>query len=132
MGLAYLWKQNAVRILGNYVLIEEAPSRPNLKIGFGIQSITTGNPGVFATSEKNFAVPEGKLNVYVGIAVRSSEDHVHGVGGIKFEPQGSWAFGLQIDGHDVHPYITHRIGNVIVGYYLASFESSGYFVGVRF
>ncbi len=67
LGLAYLWEQKAFRVLGNYVLLEETTTAPNLKVGFGIQSITTGNPGYYATTEKNLRFKEGRLNVYAGI-----------------------------------------------------------------
>jgi len=132
IGLAYLWKQEAFRILGNYVLLEETATRPNLKVGAGIQSITTGNPGYYATTEKNFHLKDGTWSLYAGVGFRSNESHSHGIGGLRYEPHGPWAIGLQLDGHQGHPYLTHRIGNVVVGYYLADFEQSGYLVGIRF
>jgi hypothetical protein len=114
------------------VVVDEGPKTPNLKVGAGVQGIGTGNPGFFATSEKNFLWPDGGINVYAGLAARSNEDHVHGVGGVRLDPHGPWALGLQLDGHQGHPYLTHATGRIVLGFYLVGYERAGYLVGVRF
>jgi hypothetical protein len=119
-------------VLGNYVVIEETANTPNLKVGAGVQGIGTGNPGYFATTEKNFQWAEGTLNVYAGIAYRANEDHGHMVGGVKLDPHGPWAIGLQLDGHQGNPYMTHSFDRFVVGFYLVGYEKPGYLLGVRF
>ncbi len=131
LGVAYLWEQKAFRVLGNFVLIEETPTAPNLKVGFGIQSITTGNPGYFATTEKNFHFKEGRLNLYAGIGFRSNESHSHAVAGVKLHPHGPWAVGIQLDGHETHPYLVYDAGPWVAGFYWANTERAGWLLGLR-
>ncbi|MFN3728485.1 MAG: hypothetical protein ACK4XJ_02070 [Fimbriimonadaceae bacterium] len=125
IGVALLWKQGAFRGLGNYVLIPETKSTPNLRAGFGLQGIGTGNPGYFVTSEKNWALPEGDLNLYGGMGWRANESHSHLLGGVKFSPRGPWTLGFQHDGHDGHPFIAYRYQEYALGAYLIAGKSLG-------
>ncbi|MBC8065821.1 MAG: hypothetical protein H7Y17_13395 [Chlorobia bacterium] len=130
VGVALLWKQGAFRGLANYEVIKETAKAPNLRVGFGVQGIGTGNPGYFATSEKTFAIPAGALTGYLGIGYRSNEDHAHGLAGVKFTPtQSAWTIGLQLDGHWAHPFAAYRIGKgSSAGAYLVEGKSPGLMV----
>ena len=91
-------------MLGNYLVIPETARTPNLRVGFGLQGIGTGNPGYFATSEKGFIVSGARVSAYLGVGFRSNEAHGHFLGGLKVTPPGHWTFGVQQDGHDTHPF----------------------------
>jgi len=109
VGVALLWKQGAFRGLGNYELIPQTAKSPNLRIGFGLQGIGTGNPGYFATSEKTLEGSVGIVTGYVGIGWRANEDHSHGLAGLKFTPKGQpWTVGFQADGHSLHEFVTYQ------------------------
>ena len=131
IGAALLWKQGAVRGLANYELIPERAIAPNLRVGFGLQGIGTGNPGYFATSEKTFSLKEGSLTSYIGIGFRTNEDHTHGLGGVKLTPAGSlWTLGVQFDGHWVHPFVTLSLRDGwTAGVYFVEGRSLGLLIG---
>lgn len=131
LGVALLWKQGAFRGLANYEALQETAKSPNLKVGLGLQGIGTGNPGFFATSEKNWAFPSGNLNVFGGIGFRANEDHAHGLGGFKFSFPGPWTMGLQLDGHNAHPFVTYGWDRHSVGLYLIETKSLGFMWGYR-
>lgn len=133
VGLAYLWKQEAFRVLGNYEVVAQTATKPNLRVGFGIQGIATGNPGYFATSEKNFSLPEGEAMAYVGIGYRSNEDHAHFLGGAKFTPKTSkFTLGVQLDGHEVHPLVSMQLASdLTIGAYWIETRTLGLMLSLR-
>jgi len=132
VGAALLWKQKAVRVLANAILISETEKSPNLRIGFGTQEAVQGNPGVFATAEKNWKSPSGTFNAYVGVGHRFNEDHSHPIGGAKYLFGNNWALGIQHDGHRASPFATYTVGPTTVGAYLINMKSLGVLAGVRF
>lgn len=119
LGVAYLWKQGAFRALGNYALNQESEKIPLFRVGLGMQGIATGNPGYFATAEKNF---KNNVNAYVGIGFRSNESHGHGLWGIKKTWNSRYTLGIQDDGHQRHPFFTVGLGAQSVGVYLIGGE----------
>lgn len=126
LGTALLWKQGAFRALGNYSLAPERGNMPALNVGFGVQGIGTGNPGYFTTAEKSFQSTRAAINAYVGVGLRANENHAHMVGGIKMTPTNSpWTLGVQADGHNVHPFVTHRFPDLTLGLYLVNSKSPG-------
>jgi hypothetical protein len=129
--VAYLWEPSAFRALANWEAIPETANLPNLRLLAGVQGIGTGNPGYAATSEKNFAVTGGSVNVFLGIGFRSNENHGHLLGGAKFSSNGPWAVGFQNDGHRVHPFATYDIGRTTLGVYLIEMKSPGLVVSHR-
>ncbi|MBV6457400.1 MAG: hypothetical protein HONBIEJF_00508 [Fimbriimonadaceae bacterium] len=131
LGLALLWKQTAVRFLGNYELIAETPRSPNLRVGYGVQGIGVGNPGYFATVEKSVVTGGVSLNGFVGVGFRSNENHGHLLGGFKLSPKGPWTVGVQLDGHGVHPFVNYSIGRHAVGLYLIELKSPGVMLNFR-
>lgn len=130
VGVALLWKQGAFRGLANYALIQETATTPSLRVGFGLQGIATGNPGYFAVSEKRFALLEGDVSTYAGIGFRANENHGHLLGGAKITPgNGLWTFGIQADGHHVHPFATVAVATGLsVGAYWIETRSLGIMV----
>lgn len=127
LGSALLWKQGAFRALASYDVIPERARTPNLRVGFGVQGIGTGNPGYFATSEKNLATTGGHWNAYLGVGFRSNESHGHALGGLRYSALGSpWSLGIQNDGHASHPFVTHRTRDVTLGIYLVEMRSPGF------
>jgi hypothetical protein len=134
LGVAFLWKQGAFRALGNYELVTEARSHPNLRIGVGLQGIATGNPGYFVTSEKTWRGEAGTMNAFVGIGLRANEKHSHPLGGFKFSPVNTpFTFGLQWDGHHHHPFVTAYVRNgVTVGAYAIEGKKLGLMMSVAF
>jgi hypothetical protein len=130
LGVAYLWKQSAFRALGNYEVIAERQRTPNLRVGFGVQGIGTGNPGYFATSEKTLMMPEGRANVYLGVGFRANENHGHLLGGLKFSPKGGpYTLGIQNDGHTSHPFVNRYFGGGFsAGLYLIGMKTPGIMV----
>lgn len=133
LGLAFLWRQQAVRYLANYQFIKESERNPSVSAGFGVQGIGTGNPGYFVTTEKNFDLGSGRATAYVGIGFRSNENHGHALGGFKFSPNRDWTFGIQLDGHSKHPFVTRRLGDGLIGgLYLIDAKSPALLVSVSF
>jgi hypothetical protein len=132
LGVAFLWKQEAFRGLANYELIEPGASGWNLRVGFGLQGISTGNPGYFATSEKSVSSPDADVSVYLGVGFRTNEDHGHLLGGFKITPkQGNLTFGAQMDGHDVNPFVTYRLApGVTAGYYWIDTRTNGWMISI--
>lgn len=112
-------------------LSSPAARAPSLKVGAGIQGIATGNPGYYANLEKNFHLKEFAVNVYAGIGLRSNEDHSHGLGGVKLIFHNPWRLGIQLDGHETHPYIAYDAGPWVAGFYWANIERPGYLIGLR-
>lgn len=132
VGIAHLWKQNAFRALGSYVLSPETAELPSLSVSAGVQGIGTGNPGYSATAEKNLYMKEGTLNAFVGVGFRSNENHAHMVGGVKLTLTESWTLGIQSDGHENHPFVTYTQGQWIYGAYLVGTKGPALMLGVRF
>jgi hypothetical protein len=132
LGVAHLWKQNAFRGLAALRLSKETETMPAFHVSAGVQGIGTGNPGYSATAEKNFHLPEGNLNVYLGIGFRSNESHAHEVAGAKFQWPGGFALGVQHDGHATHPFMTYSWDRYVAGFYLIEGKSGAYMLGVRF
>lgn len=128
VGVAYLWKQNAYRGLANYELVPETANRPNLRVGFGLQGISTGNPGYFVTSEKNAHDEIADVSVFFGIGARANESHGHLIGGFKITPYGGdWTLGMQMDGHANSPFVTYRVApGVSIGYYSIDMKVDGF------
>lgn len=129
LGLAHLWKQNALRFLASANLHPETASIPGVNFSIGVQGIGTGNPGYGLTLEKNFSQ---RLNAYAGIGLRSNEEHGHLLGGVKLNLGGPWTLGLQLDGHQEHPFATYSERGWIAGAYLIDLKSPALMLGHRF
>lgn len=117
--------------MGNYEVVEETPKTPNLRVGFGLQGIATGNPGYYATSEKNVALGSGFLNGFLGVGFRTNENHAHLLGGLKYSLSG-WTLGIQSDGHKTYPFLNYQLGATSVGFYLIDFKKPAYALSIRF
>lgn len=113
--------------MANYELIPAEGKAPNLRVGFGLQGIGTGNPGFFATSERSWAGNWGVVSGYLGVGYRTNEDHGHLLGGFKWTPSTSpWTLGLQNDGHESHPFVSRNLGRGFTGgLYLVGLKSPG-------
>jgi hypothetical protein len=133
VGVAYLWRQQAFRGLATYVLSPETSKAPMLSAGFGLQGIGTGNPGYFLTAEKTLDTKIGTFNGFLGAGYRSNEDHSHALGGLKFTPTASpYTFGVQLDGHQGHLFVTRDFGAWSLGAYLIDMKAPGAMLSVRF
>jgi hypothetical protein len=132
LGVAHLWKQNALRVLGSLRLVRERATTPSLYASIGLQGIGTGNPGLSLTAERNFALSVGALNAYVGVGYRTNERHIHPVLGAKLELGGKVVFGFQNEGHQTHLFVTSNFDKATLGLYLIGGKSLGYMVGLRF
>lgn len=128
LGVAHLWKQNALRWLASVNILEETPTTPALNASAGVQGIGTGNPGYSATLEKNF----GAFNVYAGMGFRSNEEHTHLLGGMKYAFENGVSVGLQLDGHQEHPFVVYTKDQMIYGAYLIDLKSPALMLGYRF
>lgn len=132
LGLAHLWKQNALRYLASVRLAAETAKSPGFYASAGVQGIGTGNPGFSATAEKNFQLDGVRVNAFAGLGFRTNERHTHPVGGIKFEFADRITLGLQWEGHHAHPFVTKGFGPFIAGVYLIEGKSPGLMFGARF
>lgn len=132
LGLAHLWKQNAVRYLASVNAIPQTDKLPGLNLSAGVQGVGTGNPGYSATLERDVASGDVSWNLYAGIGFRSNESHSHWLGGAKVALPDEWTLGVQADGHDVHPFVTKSVETYIVGAYLIELKSPALMVGYRF
>lgn len=132
VGVALLWKQGAFRGLANYEVVKETEKSPNLRIGLGLQGISTGNPGYFVTTEKTWKNGDDHLGAFVGVGWRANENHPHLIGGGKITPDGGNAtLGIQLDGHRVHPFGTYRVQpNLTLGAYWIEMKSLGIMVSL--
>lgn len=74
----------------------------------------------------------GALNVYAGIGFRSNESHSHLLGGAKYAFEGGVAVGLQLDGHQEHPFMVYTKDQTIYGVYLIDFKSPALMIGYRY
>jgi hypothetical protein len=128
LGVAHLWKQNALRWLASVNLAAETATLPALNASVGVQGIGTGNPGYSATLEKNF----GAFNGYLGVGWRSNESHSHLLGGVKYAFENGVSVGLQLDGHQEHPFVVYTEGQMVYGAYLIDLKSPALMVGYRF
>ncbi len=132
LGTAFLWKQRAFRGLASYTLASEGSRTPAINVGAGLQGIGTGNPGYFAVAEKSFATHIGSVSAYLGLGLRSNENHAHMLGGAKFTPSLSkWTMGVQLDGHNVHPFVTRDFDSFTIGMYLVNLKSPGIMLSKR-
>lgn len=132
LGTAYLLKQGAFRALGSYLLSPETDRLPSTHFSAGLQGIGTGNPGFSLTSEKNWTVGVGSLNIFLGLGYRTNVQTLRGVGGFKYSPDGRWNVGYQNDGVTHYPFVTLSQGQFTLGVYLIGFKSPAYMVGTRF
>ncbi|HRI45084.1 MAG TPA: hypothetical protein PLL78_03195 [Fimbriimonadaceae bacterium] len=132
LGLAHLWKQNALRYLASVRLAAETERWPGFYASAGVQGIGTGNPGFSATAEKNFQLGALQVNAFIGLGYRTNESHTHPVGGFKLEFADRITIGLQWEGHNTHPFITKGFGHYIAGVYLIEGKSPGLMFGARF
>lgn len=133
LGLAFLWRQEAFRVLASWQAIPEKAGTPSLNFSAGVQGIGTGNPGFSSTIEKNWRF-EGTsyFNAYVGVGFRTNENHGHPLGGLKYSPDGKVTVGFQHDGHNGHPFATYSMNNVVLGAYLVAGRYPGAMVGFRY
>lgn len=131
VGVALLWKQGAFRGLANYKLIQAKNGGWGLRAGFGLQGISTGNPGFYVISEKSAHTDDVEYAAYLGLGLRTNENHGHALGGFKVSPaKSNWTLGVQIDGHQTSPFATARLGKgVSAGYYWIDTKASGYMIG---
>lgn len=133
MGVAYLWKQTALRALVSWQAIQETGRTPSVSFSAGVQGIGTGNPGLSVTTEKNLILDDsGYVNGFVGIGYRTNESHLHPLGGVKWSPDGRFALGFQHDGHLGHPFATYSIENYVFGAYLIGGERLALMAGFRY
>ncbi len=132
IGLAHLWKQNAIRYLASVNLHPETEHLPGINLSAGVQGIGTGNPGFGLTGEKNFKLGITPVNAYVGVGFRTNEKHGHLLGGFKVSMNPRWTLGVQFDGHDHHPFTTFSREGMVIGFYLIQGKSLGVMTGFRF
>lgn len=132
VGLAYLWKQSAFRALASVQFLTETRSRPSLSASMGVQGIGTGNPGYSVTAEKNWTLPDGTFNTFVGAGLRSNEGHGHPIMGVKFTTLDGWTLGYQHEGHAGHPFLSYGKGMYFGGLYLIGGSRPALMFGVRF
>jgi len=132
LGVAHLWKQNALRYLASMRLAPEGAKTLSISVSAGVQGIGTGNPGYALTAEKNFALANGdRLNAYAGVGLRSNESHGHPLWGVRYNWKNGLGVGLQDDGHDRHPFVTYGRGSHFGGVYLIESKSLGIMIGRR-
>ena len=131
LGVAHLYKQNAFRALGSYLLSPETETLPSTHISAGVQGIGTGNPGYSFTAEKNWMLHDASFNAFVGVGYRTNRKLTRMVGGFKFT-HDEWAIGLQNDGLVNDPFLTYTKDQVIAGIYLIDLEHPAYMLGYRF
>ncbi|MBX3117969.1 MAG: hypothetical protein KF784_02815 [Fimbriimonadaceae bacterium] len=105
---------------------------PSVSVSAGVQGIGTGNPGYSATLEKNWKSDAGTANMFVGAGFRSNESHYHGVLGAKWMDRSGFTLGLQLDGHQAHPFLTYGQGEWFGGVYLIDAKSPALMFGRRF
>jgi hypothetical protein len=132
VGLAHLWKQNALRFLASANLVPESARGPAVNASLGVQGIGTGNPGFSLTAEKNWLAGQTKWNAFLGVGFRWNEDHAHPVGGLKYSPDARLTLGYQHDGHGGHPFVLQNFGQYLVGFYLIEGKSGAVLLGARF
>ncbi len=118
-------------MLVGYTFLPETERLPSLNGSIGVQGIGTGNPGYSLTLDKQFIRPEGTFNVFLGLGYRSNEDHLHPLGGARFEFASGFTLGVQADGHDVNPFATYRLGDAFGGLYLINGKRPAYIIGYR-
>lgn len=128
LGVAYLWKQSAVRYLASYRLVDQQGVWPSVNASAGVQGIGTGNPGYSITFERS----ETDWTAYIGLGFRSNESHSHPLGGVKWTFTQGWTMGLQHDGHAAHPFLTYDGGSWTAGFYVIGFKSPALMTGFRF
>jgi hypothetical protein len=132
VGVAHLWKQNAVRFLASHQFVPETAKLPSLNVSVGIQGIGTGNPGYSMTFEKSITTKLGRITGFTGIGLRSNESHGHGLIGLKLNTPSGWVYGFQHDGHQTHPFVIKNVGDYLVGGYLIALKSPALMIGYRF
>ena len=132
LGLAYLSKQGAFRALASYRLSPETLNAPSVSVSAGVQGIGTGNPGYSGTLEKNWQLGTYKLNTYGGIGVRSNENRLYPVGGVKLTDRSGVTLGVQHDGIVASPFVTYSHDRATIGFYLVGAKNPAYLVGFRF
>ncbi|MEA2553707.1 MAG: hypothetical protein QOJ65_1883 [Fimbriimonadaceae bacterium] len=132
LGVAYLQKQGAFRVLGSYLLSPETETMPSTHISAGVQGIGTGNPGYSATAEKNWDLTRGTFNAYIGVGYRTNKKSTKMVGGMKYSPDAHWSIGLQNDGIVNDPFLTYSEERFTTGIYLIDMKNPAYMVGFRF
>ncbi|MCH8275518.1 MAG: hypothetical protein IH851_12090 [Armatimonadetes bacterium] len=131
MALAYLWRTEDVRLLGNYVFIPEGDSMPSLTGGFAFQSAFENRIAPFVTAAKRFHVrgptddDAMAYEVYVGLSRRGNEEHVHGLTGLKISPPAPVYFGFQHTGHDVNYYFGIALDFGSVSFWIADGKKPG-------
>ena len=128
LGVAHLWEQNAFRWLASVNIVPETEELPALNASAGVQGIGIGNPGYSATLEKNM----GPFNAYAGAGWRSNESHTHFLGGAKYQIDPEWTLGIQLDGHQEHPFVVWSRDHYMLGAYLVDLKSPALMVGFRF
>lgn len=105
---------------------------PSLNGSIGVQGIGTGNPGYSLTGEKNWRVKGGSFNAFAGVGYRSNEDHLHSIGGMKYQWNSGLAVGIQLDGHDHNPFVIQNYKNILAGIYWIDATRPAFIIGARF
>ena len=131
IALAYIWRTEDIRLLGNYVLIPEGQTTPSVTGGFAFQSTFDNRVAPFLTASKQFHFgSSGSANIthaelYTGLSRRPNESHLHGLTGAKISFACPVYLGFQHTGHDVNYYFGWSFDMGTVSVWLAEGKKPG-------
>ncbi len=136
VGIAFLAKPSAVRLLVNHELSAQQGTRPALNIGVGLQEVGAGNPGMFLTASWALtpwlAMPS---SAYVGIGRRITargdwlDERWEPLLGASLQFTRGLSATLQMDGRHWHGLLTTELGDLRVGLFAFQFREVGLIIG---
>jgi hypothetical protein len=132
LGATYHQASKSVRGLLAYQVLEETAGTPGLNFSYGVQSQETGRTGTSITLEKNFAKGASSLNLFGGVAYRTSENFGRAVAGFKYSPNDVYFIGNQFDGVDHNPFFQIVKGDRSVGLLYVGSKKLSLTVGLTF
>ncbi len=105
LGLAYIWANESVRLIGSYELLPQAQSTPGLSAGFAFQDAFENKASPFAVLTRRFVGQSIRAEGYWGATQRPNEEHLHLIGGVKVSLGRGLYGGVQYTGHNLLSYV---------------------------
>ncbi len=98
VGLAYIWVNESVRLLGSYEVLSSSERAPGVLAGFAYQDAFENKVSPFVMVNKRYVGQEVRAEGYLGTARWPNETHLRPIGGVKVSLGEGFYGGLQYTG----------------------------------
>lgn len=105
VGLAYIWVNESLRLIGSYDLLSPTQRTPGVSAGFAFQDAFENRVSPYLALIKSAGEQSLRAEGYLGATRRPNEDHLHLIGGLKVSLGHGFYGGVQYTGHDMLTFV---------------------------